>query len=628
MAKEPVYRLRILVLDDQLKSVSGSLMRSLGDFVRAGTPVPDLEELDGQESQVVVLDGLVDGEVHVTFKGNKATVELAADVAAQLKKGEYEGLWDVVLIDDNWLEDFGGQDILLPEAYSYLKGESPELPLLCLFTRHWGPVRLRRFYKTMLESGREWMRIVPCNKGDGLQLLHVLYRAISTKKIADERTTAQKEASFLRQRVEREQRVAHAPYGLLQHVRHLVGIDDLLLELAEAVDPFFQWNSGDYDNIPEPLRCEFSSGLLFEGEPGGGKSTLCKAIANSFGSHAVLPKHLGPTTWQGKWKKELGEYVERFYKMALQQQVVVIQADDLVWPSAARVVDGGLQADWTAYLNTLRECVEDAAQINRGKRPTGSIASTIKGTFQGKILWLFARNRDEEVGPMFEPLRQKLLAFRIEFPRDGHDREAVLSFHAEKQRVVLAGDVLSFAVGKTINYSGRDLIGDETGQRGFLCYAIRKVRQRELKRHKDGFSVLDMSITKDIVEEWLKSKEHAEITRRLGETGQSDPPMDDHPDGSVRALVPSEKERAKAREVLDWLEEACEKLRNEKWITQDMIAKVHGCSRPNVTERFNLARMAAVAFLDAFPRSWPCLQNKTDIRSWGLRKRGGSSKAE
>ena len=62
----------------------------------------------------------------------------------------------------------------------------------------------------------------------------------------------------------------------------IVGVGDLVLELAEALEPFFQWMSGTYEDIPEPLRGEFVSAVLLEGEPGSGKTSICEAIAQAF----------------------------------------------------------------------------------------------------------------------------------------------------------------------------------------------------------------------------------------------------------------------------------------------------------------------------------------------------------
>lgn len=280
--------------------------------------------------------------------------------------------------------------------------------------------------------------------------------------------------------------LAHEPYGLLPHVRHIVGVEPLLLELAKGLEPFFQWNAGEYEKLPKPLQNEFVSAILLEGEPGSGKSTICKAIASAFQSNAALPKDLGVSKFLGGWKKTLRENVQAIYTQALKPKVVVVRADDLVWPSVARISDGGIGADWIAYLNTLRECIDDAARINMGNKPEGAIVKDLSSNYQGKIVWLLARNTEEDVGPMFEPLRDKLIVFQVAFPHDPNTRRAILCLRAKQQQIEFDGSALERALAITKDYGGRDLIGDETSRRGFLPFAVSRVKDRELARHRAG----------------------------------------------------------------------------------------------------------------------------------------------
>jgi CheY-like chemotaxis protein len=430
----------------------------------------------------------------------------------------------------------------------------------------------------------------------------------------------------LRRRVTHERVLAHSSYGLLSYVRHLVGVGDLLMELAEVLEPFFQWIKGEYESIPEPLRGEFVSAILLEGEPGSGKTTICKSIANAFQSQSMLPKHLGPFEAQGKWQEPLKKTIKTIYEGALQRKVVVVQADDLVWPSAAQIMDGGLAADWTAYLNTLRECVEDAALINRGETPRGSIVKSIRGTFKGKIMWLLARNRDEEVGAMFEPLRQKLMVFQATFPRNRDDRRDILRFHAEREGVRFEDNALEVALSATSDYSGRDLIGDETGRRGFLWFAIRKVKNREFARYRDGATDLRMTITYDVVQEWLQSEECREINRRVNAAagnvcgGTTDP----HPDGYVAALFPDEQLRGNARKFLEQWERICRtRLAAKASITQrDITSEIPGRQGKKHIERTAISGACKqygrvmLAFLDAYPEAFSALLTKTKILEW------------
>ncbi|MFC1552871.1 hypothetical protein ACFL6P_09965, partial [Candidatus Latescibacterota bacterium] len=304
--------------------------------------------------------------------------------------------------------------------------------------------------------------------------------------------------------------------------------------------------------------------------------------------------------------------------------VTVVQADDLIWPSSATIMEGGLAADWSAYLYTLRECIEDATLINQGKRPTGSYAKSISGKFQGKIIWLFARNRDEEVGPMFEPLRNKLMVFHAEFPRSYDDRNAILRFYAERNKIIFDEEALKEATKFTMNYSGRDLIGDETGGKGFLKFAITNVRQREKARYKKGKKDINMVITKNVLEDWLKSKECEEITRRNHQLGLTlENPGDnvtiDHPDRQIKNRFPSEQLRSKARYYLDIYENACCSIDGNR-ISQKEIAKTIDVTRPSISEKCRKYGEVMLAFLDTFPNGWPHLQSKTPIRDWCRKK--------
>lgn len=428
--------------------------------------------------------------------------------------------------------------------------------------------------------------------------------------------------------------LAHSSYGLLQHVRHLVGVGPLLQELAKALEPFFQWNAGEYELLPKPLQNKFVSAILLEGEPGSGKSTICKAIASAFQSNAALPKDLGPSKFLGGWKKTLRENVQAIYVQALKQKVVVVRADDLVWPSVAEISDGAMAADWTAYLNTIRDCIEDADRINKGQKPEGCMVGDLSG-FKGKIVWLFARNREEEVGRMFEPLRDKLKAFRVTFPANRDDRKAILCFRAQKEQVQFDGTALETALSATQNFDGRDLIGDETSQRGFLSFAISSVKERELARHRASASALRMIITPDIVQEWLQSEECKEINRRINSTAGN--PFGGatgiHPDGAAAPLYPDERLLGIARRYLkDW-ERICQTYFPAKTrISQEDIASKSGglrgkdrVTRESISAACKENGGVMLVCFDQSPSEFSTLLKKTRIHRWCHPGRGQDS---
>jgi hypothetical protein len=172
-------------------------------------------------------------------------------------------------------------------------------------------------------------------------------------------------------------------------------------------------------------------------------------------------------------------------------------------------------------------------------------------------------------------------------------------------------------VAGTRSYSGRDLIGDETGQRGFLWYAIRKVRQRERARYDSGVEDSRMVITDDIFRDWLASKEREEIERRIATaTGDHRRAEDVHPDGRVKDLFPSEELRSKARQYLDRYEKACREVAGRGRITQRSIAGLLGVTDKAIIGICKEYGEAMLAFLDEFPGVWPTLTNRTRIRSW------------
>lgn len=308
----------------------------------------------------------------------------------------------------------------------------------------------------------------------------------------------------------------YARLELLNHTGHLIGVSEVLEAVADSVEPFFSWIRGDYDKWPDHLKPEFVTSILLEGPPGGGKSSLCEAVAKAFASDAVLPQSMGPTALPGRWRKELCEYVGKLYRKAFNRQVVVIRADDLRWPASGRMLQQEFAADWTGYLNVFRSLLDDAARINRGKSPASEELRDLRNKkLQGKVLWLFARNTDEDVGPMFAPFRDKLMTFRMDFPKNRDDRKDILIHYAEKKGCEFEEDALEMALGNLSSYDGRDLIGDRMTPRGFLPYAIRKVQNRESQRGQQGHKDLNMTITKNIVVEWFSGPEHKEILRRL-----------------------------------------------------------------------------------------------------------------
>jgi hypothetical protein len=412
--------------------------------------------------------------------------------------------YDLVLVDDQWggseTEHMAGQGVLLPALFKKMPNA-----WFCLFTQHYlDENRMTRFSLKLRAAPYQGTgRLFAISKEDRVTLRVLLNAVIG----------AREQRAELEKRLQAQREIAHAPYALLAHTRHLVGIDTILLDTARAIEPFFQWKSGRYESIPKPLRRAFPTAILLEGEPGSGKTALCRAISEALGHEAVLPKHLGPLESPGKWKRPLENEIRTHYSQAADGQIVVIKADDLAWPTAAEISDAALAADWSAYMYSLRDCIADAARINAGKKPESAIVKGAARRFEGKIIWLFAKNTDDDVARMFSPLRDFLRVFRVRFPRDPQSRREIMSRYAESRGCTFDVEALNLAVDALVSYKGRDLVGHDDLERGFIPFCISSVQDREEARWKvagDQFEP-NMVVTADIVNAWLQGVEHRGI---------------------------------------------------------------------------------------------------------------------
>lgn len=308
----------------------------------------------------------------------------------------------------------------------------------------------------------------------------------------------------------------------LDLTRHLLGVNNVLLDIERhVVKPFADWLSGKRDLEDKDLRPKFITHLLLEGEPGSGKTVICKAIAKTFECEdAVLDQDMAPTDNPGRWKEPLNRKIREYYALARERRMVVIRADDLVWTDVRKISDAGLSADWNTYMNTLRAYLEDAGSINEGRPPKNRVVRElvrdVGRSFEGKILWLFARNTEEDVGPMFAPLRSLMKGLPLNFPRKAEDRELILKTYAESQGWVFDPNALELAVRETQNYSGRDLVGDENSNKGFVKMVIEYVkrRERELSEKTKGRRI-DRRIKISEVEEWLDGPDHELIMKQV-----------------------------------------------------------------------------------------------------------------
>lgn len=112
-------------------------------------------------------------------------------------------------------------------------------------------------------------------------------------------------------------------------------------------------------------------------------------------------------------------------------------------------------------MYVVRECIEDAARINAGSQPHSRIVQQAGGSFSGKILWLFAKNTEDDVTRMFRPLKDLLMRFQTRFARDERSRKAIMDSYAKAKECTFEPAALELSVASLSAYRERDLLGHE-----------------------------------------------------------------------------------------------------------------------------------------------------------------------
>jgi DNA-binding NtrC family response regulator len=141
--------LNILVLDDQLQTLTGPLQKALEPFLE-GETVPDFINI-GPDMEVkpatVQLTGLCDEPVYVTFTCNRTST--FDQVKKEIESGVFDAEYDMLFLDDQWgggAAETAGQEVLLPVVFDKIEGRRGRKPLIVLWTRHWDqPVRTDKF---------------------------------------------------------------------------------------------------------------------------------------------------------------------------------------------------------------------------------------------------------------------------------------------------------------------------------------------------------------------------------------------------------------------------------------------------------------------------------------------------
>lgn len=508
--------LRVVILDDNLDSTWSPLFEALKPFL-GNTSFADVET-KLKRKQPLALEGFPDSPVEVMVSFNRD--RNVDSVVAEIQSGAFKGDIDLVLVDDQWgggTDKFAGQDLLLDPAFKNLKGRHGDAPLLVLWTQHWltEDARTNR-YTDLLRREPFWgkNRLLALDKKDiaGLRLLF--------QRIVAERSLAQRCLEM--------EKVASSPFQLLGKTTHLVGLDQQRYALARSVEDLVRWKQGFYEGlrermgaVPRQLKPLFTSGFLLEGEPGSGKTTLCDAIEETVADVAMHPSPMQPSNekqrvWHGELAALLSKVADKCAKKP-GRKVVVLRCENWEWPRTGRVVDKAMGAEWRNFLGALEECLVATKVFNDTGTAEGDFIGKLRSAGEAKLLWLFVRNQDEDVGEMFAPLRDKLLPVQVQFPRDVDARKRILNIHAEAEGFVFQKGALDLAAESLLDYNGRELVGAAQVGRGFLMYAMQAARDRVIAELEEGADrdSFEFLITEDIVRRWLEEPEHKAIVRQL-----------------------------------------------------------------------------------------------------------------
>ncbi len=402
------------------------------------------------------------------------------------------------------------------------------------------------------------------------------------------------ENQSLRRQLRATQAAVHAKYDLLKKTQHLIGMDAEISDVARAVQPYFDWLHGRTQKYVATVQAKLPAALLLRGEPGCGKSALCQCISEAFdsASNSWLPKTLGPKVHPGDWVEEFKAQILPLYTVAAStQKVVVIVADDLPLPSPDKMISTDMAADWKAYLQTLRDCVYDAIAINAGRRPSKvAWISAIRGSWNGRILWIFAKNIEDEYAAIVDLCRQ----YNLRFPSDIEARRRILQTYADSQQVGFAEDALELALDSlpSKTYRGRSFVGSELGGGGFAFWCVE--RAKELCREEiDAGRHWLLEITTKVVEEWLNGPQHRAIVARQEDLNDTDSNSEGaivSPDQDARSLLYWESLVEKKLDVLEAAFPKAKKISDangKKQVRLEDLAKALNCTHPVLSNFFN-----------------------------------------
>lgn len=178
-------KLSILCIDDLTETLQEPLSRAFQPFMGENS-FPELQEGGGSYEFSISAFGVGSVKVRIVInrevQPNRVIDEISDDLAGQC--------FDLVLLDDNWGQ-FGqtvGQERLLPCVLDKIRGVCPELPVIALFTEHWGQRdRVDMFCDEVARRPEDQQRLAGVHKDNTSDLLLLLQRAVVIKRLAAER---------------------------------------------------------------------------------------------------------------------------------------------------------------------------------------------------------------------------------------------------------------------------------------------------------------------------------------------------------------------------------------------------------------------------------------------------------
>jgi len=251
--------LQILILDDNLNTVTKPIRDALKPFLAQDKPIPELGR--GETIGPVPLK-IGTREIDATIICNTESDPVL--VVKEIKDILNKNFFDLVLLDDAWgVDSFDGQDKLLPVVFEEIRGNSPELPTIALFTKHWDDdARISKFID-LKNKGKFWgvNRIVGFHKNDVAALRLLFQSLVAQKSLIEDKERAEVKAKQERRLRQGIPLHAHLPEELSLS-RPLIGKSEIMREV------FFLIEKAAAAERP----------VLISGETGVGKEVVARSI--------------------------------------------------------------------------------------------------------------------------------------------------------------------------------------------------------------------------------------------------------------------------------------------------------------------------------------------------------------